>query len=88
MYKRKIKNITYYIYPSTRKYKKYDVYKDGSYLLSFGDNRYEHYKDKFGYYDNLNHNDKKRRNLYKIRHKNDFINNPNYAGFWSWRYLW
>ena len=31
---------------STRTNKKYDVYKDNKYLVSFGDKRYEQYEDK------------------------------------------
>jgi len=58
------------------------------YILSFGDKRYQHYKDKIGYYKNLDHNDKQRRKLYRNRHKNDNIDDQNYAGFWSWHYLW
>jgi len=58
------------------------------YITSFGDKRYEQYKDKVGYYKNLDHNDKDRRKLYRDRHKNDNINDPNYAGFWSYKYLW
>lgn len=58
------------------------------YITSFGDKRYQHYKDKIGFYKNKDHNDKERRKLYKDRHKNDNIDDPNYAGFWSWHYLW
>ena len=31
---------------STRKNKKYDVYENNKYIVSFGDNRYEQYEDK------------------------------------------
>ena len=58
------------------------------YLLSFGSKQHEHFNDKIGYYKNLNHNDKERRKRYRARHKNDNIDDPNYAGFWSWNYLW
>jgi hypothetical protein len=58
------------------------------YIVSFGDKNYEHYEDKIGYYKNLDHKDNKRRKLYKERHKKDNINDPKYAGFWSWNYLW
>lgn len=78
----------YDIYVSTRKNKKYDAYKNDKYITSFGDKNYEHYNDKIGYYSHLDHNDKKRRELYRIRHKNDYINDPNYAGYWAWNYLW
>lgn len=78
----------YTIEPSTRKYKKYDVYKGNRYVTSFGDVRYEHYHDKLGFYSYLDHFDDDRRKLYKLRHARDNINNPEYAGYWSWKYLW
>lgn len=78
----------YTIKISTRKNKKYDVYKNGKFITSFGDTRYEHFHDKIGYYSKLNHNDKMRRDNYKKRHQHDNINNPNFAGFWSYHYLW
>lgn len=79
---------TYTVEPSTKKNKKYDVYLDDKYLLSFGDIRYQQYKDRLGYYSKLNHNDPERRDLYKTRHHHDHINDPNYPGFWSWWFLW
>lgn len=83
------KHLGYVIFPSSEESnKKYDVYKDNKYITSFGDKRYHHYKDKFGYYSNLNHNDEKRRELFRKRHQHDNIDDPNYAGFWSWNYLW
>lgn len=78
----------YTIKPSQKQTKKYDVYINDKYLLSFGDRRYQQYYDKFGYYSHLNHNDVKRRKQYRSRHRNDYIDNPNYAGYWSWHYLW
>lgn len=74
--------------PSKYKHKKYDVFQHNKYLLSFGDNRYQHYCDKFGYYSHLNHLDPKRRLLYRMRHQNDNINDPRYPGYWSWNFLW
>ena len=64
------------------------IYK--KYVTSFGDKRYQHFKDQtpLKTYKNLDHNDPKRRDLYRQRHKNDNINDPNYAGYWSWFYLW
>jgi hypothetical protein len=84
------KNIGEYkiVAPSKKKHKKYDVYKNDKYILSFGDLRYEHYHDKIGYYKNLNHGDKQRRSNYRKRHKNDHINDPDRAGYWSYWYLW
>ena len=32
--------------------------------------------------------DEKRKNSYILRHMNDKINDPNYAGFWSLNLLW
>ena len=54
---------------STRKNKKYDVYKNGKYLLSFGSNINKHYRDTtpLKSYSHLDHNDKKRRELYYKR---------------------
>jgi len=78
----------YKIYVSTRKNKKYDVYLNDKYLLSFGDKRYQHYYDKFLFYSHLNHLNEYRRKLYRERHKNDYINNPNKPGFWAYNYLW
>jgi len=78
----------YTITPSNRNHKKYDVYKGDRYITSFGDVRYEHYYDKLGFYSNLDHLDSQRRRLYRTRHARDNIDNPNYAGYWSWKYLW
>ena len=71
---------------SKRQNKKYDAYKHGKYIVSFGDNRYEHYFDKIGVYSNKNHNDKKRRDLYYKRHgkKAEFES----AKWFSHKYLW
>ena len=80
---------TYYSYiikPSTRKNKKYDVFKKDKYITSFGDTRYEHYFDKVGYYSHLDHNDKERRKQYYQRHNKDY---PKYSADWfSKKYLW
>ena len=48
------------IKPSTRKYKKLDVYKHGQKLASIGDVRYSDY---------LQHGDEERRKRYKARHE-------------------
>ena len=73
---------------STRSNKKYDVYKDNKYLVSFGDKRYEHYEDKtpIKYYSNLNHYDTKRRDDYYKLFKNNPKNES--AIFFSHKYLW
>jgi hypothetical protein len=75
--------------PSRRKNKKYDVYKDDEYITSFGDIRYQHYKDKFGYYKELDHLDKERRKNYRKRAKGiSSIDDPYNANFWAYNYLW
>lgn len=78
----------YNIVKSKRKNKKYDVYLNGKYLLSFGDSRYKQFYDKIGQYKHLNHYDKKRQELYRLRHKNDYINDITKPGFWSYYFLW
>lgn len=60
----------YTIKVSDKENKKYDVFDDDKYLFSFGDRRYEHYHDKLGHFQHLNHNDDKRRNNYLARSKN------------------
>jgi hypothetical protein len=85
-------------FPSNLTNKKYSVYvmKDGKKrLIHFGDNRYSQFKDKIGFYKNLDHNDPKRRDLYLkrakgIRNKKGELtykdkSSPNY---YAVRYLW
>lgn len=77
--------------PSTHKNKKYDVFHNSKYLVSFGDNRYQQYHDKIGYYSHLDHKNPQRRQNYRLRHSNDISvleNDPCGAGWWSWHYLW
>lgn len=58
-----------FVAPSRRQNKKYDAYrKDGSYITSFGDNRYQQFKDKIGYYKSKDHLDTTRRSNYYSRH--------------------
>jgi hypothetical protein len=73
---------------STRKNKKYDVYKNGSYLLSFGDRRYQHYKDNTNLkaWAKLDHNDIKRRDNYYSRFGRDAKIDT--AKWFSHKYLW
>jgi hypothetical protein len=50
---------------------------------------YEQYKDStgLGLYSKYGHNDKKRRDSYRARHKND--NLQDYSACWfAWKYLW
>ncbi len=46
-----------------------------------------HFGNRF-YSDYLHHKDKKRRMNYRARHAGDYINDPTYPGFWSYRVLW
>ena len=73
---------------STRINKKYDVFKNGKYLVSFGDSRYEQYEDKtpLKLYSSKSHYDKKRKDAYYKRHgkKADFES----AKWFSHKYLW
>jgi hypothetical protein len=80
---------------SNTKYKKYDAIvknkeNDRTFRVPFGDNRYEHYKDKtgLGLYSNLNHLDKKRQKNYVSRHQH-FIKDGYYSpAYFSMKYLW
>lgn len=91
-----MKNITvgsiqYTIKPSTVKNKKYDVFAQGKKVTSFGDDRYQQYKDKVGTYRHLDHHDPTRRASWLSRHANDIgIRNkdPRYASYWAKRLLW
>ena len=81
----------FFLRVSNKKNKKYDVYKIENnkliYIVSFGDNRYEQYYDKLGYYKKLNHYDKDRLYRYYIRngHHNNDVNS---AKYWSNNFLW
>lgn len=56
--------------------------------IHFGQDGASHYFDKTGLLPKkLNHLDKKRRELYRARHKNDKLNEPS-AGLLSWHLLW
>lgn len=95
MYKR-VEGIDAWITKSNRKNKKLRVFfnKDYPTVIHFGDNRYEHYHDKTGIHSDLDHNDKKRRALYRKRAKGQIRNGkPSYldpysATFWSYNLLW
>jgi hypothetical protein len=73
------------IYPSDKKNKKIDVYKNGKYIVSIGDDRYNdypYYLSKYGKeYANY------RRDLYWIRHNKDIYNYGS-AGYYAARILW
>jgi hypothetical protein len=78
---------------STRANKKYDAILQNKYdptnikRISFGDKRYQQYFDQIGYYNKLDHNDKKRRLLYRKRHFKD-IEYKYSSGWFSYYYLW
>jgi hypothetical protein len=70
------------------KNKKYRVILSDGKKIDFGDTRHFHYRDStpLKAYSHLNHNDKKRRDLYYARHKIDY---PIYTPDWlSKKYLW
>lgn len=71
----------YYPYAANDgKHKYYIITKTGK-KVYFGAVGYEHYTD--------GHLDEKRKQAYIRRHKkNENWDNPNTAGFWSYRYLW
>lgn len=80
--------MNYVIRKSKRKHKKYDVYVNDKYLLSFGDSRYGQFKDTtpLKSFSSKDHNDKKRRTLYYKRHGVDAVK---YSPKWfSHKYLW
>ena len=64
--------------PSTRKYKKLDVYKEGKKIASIGDVRYSDY---------LQHKDDDRRRRYKMRHENN-RHKKGTAGYYADKILW
>lgn len=81
--------VLYKPFVSKAKNKKYSVYimkNNKKRLIHFGDKRYQQYKDKLGHYASLNHNDKKRRDLYYKRHGK--TTDKNTAKYWANRVLW
>ncbi len=74
-----------FVAPSRRQHKKYDVFIGDKYITSFGDNRYEQYYDKIGYYKSQNHGDKLRRANYYSRHGEARLHS---AKWFSHKYLW
>lgn len=61
----------YFAAPSHRLNKKYDSYNENrEYHNSFGQLPYQHYKDRIGFYEKLNHNNDKRRQNYLSRFGN------------------
>ena len=75
---------------STKKNKKYDVFKNDKYLTSFGDKNYQQYKDTtpLKVYSNLDHlNLKRKQNYYKRFGKKDNAKFES-AKYFSNNYLW
>jgi hypothetical protein len=71
------------VYPSKKKHKKIDVYKDNEYLGSIGDNRYKDYPTYLEEDGEIKANQK--RSLYHKRHKKDL----NYLiGSLAYNLLW
>ncbi|MCB9097713.1 MAG: hypothetical protein H6630_08900 [Arcobacter sp.] len=76
---------------SSNKLKKYDAYKNGKKIASFGAIRkdgkpYEQFFDKIGLYSDYNHNSEKRKNAYFARHKKTYPKES--ADWFSKKYLW
>ncbi len=79
---------------------KYFVYvkadnKKGFKKIGFGNKDYQHFRDKIGYYKNLNHGDKERRDNYrarasKIKNKKGELTylDKNTANYWAYNKLW
>jgi hypothetical protein len=81
----------YDVKKSTRENKKYDVFKDGKFIVSFGASGMQHYKDKIGLWSNLDHNDEDRLKSFRNRFKKLYEMNKNNKSsgiYWSWRFLW
>ena len=79
-----IKKMTYHLYKSTNKNKKYMIQfinqiSKKSKTIHFG---------AAGYTDFLLSKDTKKKESYNSRHRHDNINNPNYAGFYASNLLW
>jgi hypothetical protein len=88
--------MSYTFAKSTRKNKKYMVNYNGK-IIHFGHIDYEHYRDStpLKLYSHLDHNDPKRRELYrkrasKIKDKNNKYTylNKNSPNFWAFHFLW
>ncbi len=69
---------------------KYYVYvkssKGNPKKIGFGDKNYGQFKDKLGHYKSLDHNDKKRKELYYKRHGK--ATSKDSAKYWSHKILW
>lgn len=80
---------------SKTKHKKYDAILENkknkkAVYVPFGDSRYQQFKDAtgLGLYSHKDHGDRKRRSLYRARHKG-FLKKGYYSpGHFSYFYLW
>lgn len=73
--------------PSRRQNKKYDVFDENDkYITSFGDRRYEQFKDRIGYYKHKDHNDMRRKAFYYDRH--GYASKPLSPKYFSHNFLW
>lgn len=75
------------LYRSNKDYKENKKWK----TVTFGDSRYEQYKDStpLKLYADQNHLDKKRRDNYRARHGARGYQEVKYSPAWfSWNYLW
>ena len=75
----------------TKSNHKYKVYvksnsKSGLKLIGFGHKDFKQYHDKLNNYSHLDHNDKKRKELYYKRFGN--TNDKDTAKYWSHKILW
>ena len=92
------KRINAEITRSNRKNKKLVArftYKGKKYTIHFGDKRYQHYRDKTGYYSSQDHNDLDRRRRYrkrasKIKNKKGLytFQDPTSPNYFSYYVLW
>ena len=73
---------------SNRKNKKYKAILPNGEAVHFGDVNYQQYKDStpLKLYSNLDHNDKKRREMYYKRHSKNYAKYS--ADYFSKKYLW
>lgn len=68
--------------------KKYKALVDGKWV-HFGDRRYQHYKDKIGFWRRLDHGDKDRRRRYIARHSaGGHTDIPGTAAWFALNVLW
>jgi hypothetical protein len=87
MFRKETKKYIFFA-PAKRQGKKYSVYRkfDGRYITSFGSVNHYHFKDKLGFYSDLNHLDPHRRKLYYQRHNKNYPKES--ADWFSKKYLW